>query len=268
MKTKLLPLVCSTFLLVLTSNIYAQLLDPDYASHYVQTTLETDYAQQLSLSHNNDLGEIPEALDPFNFIEANNPKTIEEMSSLETHDPATAMAFVQNMLAFGAGFGFNSDQTLWCLHASYFMQLAMFSKSALYGSLGFVYSGISTDFYTASFIDFQLKLLMFTALAQNNLVHFMYGAMLGYGLGADKFKSGGGTTDITRLTAALVLGLNIYLTTRWMLMIQTNALAYQSQTNKPESGGEFKDDFTWGAFNKNNAIIISLIYKFNRVRLE
>ncbi len=268
MKTKLLNLACSIFLLVLASNAYAQLLDPDYASNYVQTALEADYTHQQTLSYNNDLGEIPEALDPFNFIEANNPEMIEDMGTLETHDPATTIAFAQTMLAFGAGFGFNSDQTLWCLHAAYFMQLAMFSNSALYGSLGLLYSGISTDFYTASFIDFQLKLLMFTPLAQNNLVHFMYGVMFAYGLGADKFKSGGGITDITRLTAALVLGLNIYLTTKWMLMIQTNVLTHQSQTNKPESGGEFKDDFTWGAFNKNNLILISLIYKFNRVRLQ
>lgn len=259
MKTKLLRLVSPFLLLLFCFNSYAQ-LDYGYAVNNLDSTSDLMAMADQTTSSNYGLGEIPEALDPFNFIEAQNPQTIEEMGSeLETHDPASTFAFARAMLALGAGFGFDDNQTLWCLNAAYFMQLAVFTKAALYASLGLVYSGISTDYYTASFIDFQLRLLMFNPLFQNHLVHFMWGAMIAYGIGTDKFKSGGGTTDLTRLTAALVLGLNIYLTARLALMIQTNVFAYQSQTTKPDTGGEFKDNYTWGAFNKGNVMLITLI---------
>ena len=259
MKTKTLNLVSAILLLVMSSNTYAQNLFTNDFSTSSETSFDATYLASKKVISNFGIDEIPEVLDPFNFIEAGNPETLEALGTLDVHDPETSAIFPINKLALGAGFGFNSDQTLWCFHAAYLMRLALYQKAALYGSLGVVYNGSSTDFFTASLIDFQLKMLMFHSITRYNQVRFLYGALLSYALGVDKFKSGG-KTDITRLTAGLVVGLYIILTTQLAIMVQTNIFAYQNQTLKPDSGGEFKDNSTWGLSNKNNLLALSLVW--------
>ena len=185
--------------------------------------------------------------------------TLKPADYLMPQDPEQAAVFARTMLALGAGFGFGDDETLWCLHAAYYMQLALYTNSALYGALGATYNGSSTDNFNRSFIDFQFKMLMFTAITRYNQVHLIYGALLAYGLGTDKFDNGF-NTDITRLTAGLILGFNIILTTQLAIMLQTNIFAYQSQTLKPDSGNEFKSNNTWGLINKNNILALSLVF--------
>ena len=185
---------------------------------------------------------------------------------LETNqDPAEVVAYALTMIAFGAGFGFISDQTLWCLHAAYYLRLAMYTKSALFAAAGVVYNGLSGDNLNSSLIDFQLKLLMFTAITRYNQVRLIYGLLLGYGLGSDTFNSNF-KSDITRITAALVMGFHILLTAQWSIMFQTNIFAYQSQTIKPDSGGEIKDNTTWGLINKNNLLALSLVWTLKNSR--
>ncbi|MCF7559532.1 hypothetical protein L3X39_02705 [Sabulilitoribacter multivorans] len=253
MKTKLLTTVCSVLFLLLSNNISAQFSPNNLSTNILDTGMSLSFM-------NNDLNEIPEVLDPFNFIEAGNPEMLNELGTLETHDPEVAASFARAMFGITGGLGFISDQTLWCLGAAYYMQLAMYTNSALYASLGAKYSGSSSDFFTSSLIGFQLQMLMFHSITQYNQVQFLYGALLAYELGSDKLKSGGGKTDITRLTAGLVVGLYVILSTQIAIMVQTNIFAYQSQTLKPESGGEFKDNTTWFLINKSNLLTLSLIW--------
>ena len=182
---------------------------------------------------------------------------------LETaQDPAEVALYALTMIAFGAGIGFVDDDTLWCLHAAYFMRLAMYTNSALFASLGIVYSGLSGNSFTRSFIDFQIKLLMFSAFTKYKQVSFIYGLLLAYGFGSDKFNSF--KSDITRITVGAVIGLSIILSTNWSLMLQTNPFTWISQKTKPDgsSDNEFTDDFTSVLINKQNIVAISLLYNF------
>jgi opacity protein-like surface antigen len=175
---------------------------------------------------------------------------------VENQDPA--LAFARTMLGVGAGFGFGEDQTLWCLHAAYYLRLKMFTNSALYGSFGAAYSGLNNDNFSQSIVDMQLKLLMFSTISRLNEIRLIYGILGAYGFGSDKFD--GFTTDITRFTLAAVLGLQLMLAANWSIALITNMFTYQSQTLKPESGGEFKDNFTNVLINKNNLLTLSLIF--------
>jgi len=177
---------------------------------------------------------------------------------LEEDGPEETLMFAKTMLALGAGFGFGDDQTLWCLHAAYYMQLALFSNSAFYGSFGAVYNGFSNDGFKQNIIDLQLQFLMYTAISKLNEIRLIYGILGGYGFGNEKFDSF--KTDITRFTLAAVIGFQLMFATSWSLAIQTNLLTYQSSTFKPESGGEFKNDFTNVLVNKNNLLTISLLF--------
>ena len=249
MKTKLFYFACPFLIFLISSSLFSQNYDsqnlfttsmtlPEANTAFYPSVVEKLYAD-LGLNDTSDI------LIPTDY--------------LTPHDPDHAAVFARTMLALGAGFGFGDDETLWCLHAAYYMQLALYTNAALYGSLGAAYNGSSTDNFNSSLIDFQFKLLMFNAITRYNQVHLIYGALLAYGLGTDKFDDGF-NTDITRLTAGLILGFNIILTTQLALMLQTNIFAYQSQTLKPSSGNEFKSNNTWGLINKNNILALSLVF--------
>jgi hypothetical protein len=171
-------------------------------------------------------------------------------------DRSVAAILARTWLALGVGLGFGESQTLWCLHAAYYMQLAMFANSALYTSLGLVYGGSNYNDFTSNLLDLELKLLMFTALTKYKEVFLMYGAAFAYGFGSEKFNSF--TTDITRFTASLVLGLNIILTTTVSLALQTSVFAFQRTNYKPENGNDYNDSVTRVFLNKQNVFALSV----------
>ena len=254
MKTKHLHAILTLFLFVFITNtsVAQSLFDNGYATDLDPLTniepidLRTYELDIDSFALDYDISEAPE--------------------SITAHEDAAQVAatFVRAFLAFGAGLGFGNDDTLYCFHAAYYLKLAMVASSALYGSLGVVYSGLSGNNITESLIDLQLKFLMFTAITRYKQVHFLYGLMVAYGFGTLKFDSSY-SYDITKLTAALVLGLSIILTTQWAIMLQTNVLAYISQKQKFE-GNETKDSNTYGFINKNNILAFSLVYMFANSR--
>ncbi|GEM_PF-2343857 len=189
-----------------------------------------------------------------------------ESYTIEDQNPEeVAAVFARTLLALGAGFGFGSDDTLWCLHAAYYLRAAMFAKSALYVSLGVLYNGLSNNFFNQSLIELQLRALMFRPITRYNQVNFLYGIMAAYGFGADKFDSGG-KTNFNRLTLALVVGFQIILSTQLSLMMQTNLLAHVRNTFKPENGPDTTSNDTWGLVNKNNIFGISLVWALTRTR--
>ena len=197
-------------------------------------------------------------LDDYNLeYSVENAPTSITQNDAQTH----AIAYALSMLAFGAGFGINSDQTLWCLHAEYYYRLAMLKRSAVYGALGVTYNGSNSDFISTSLIDITLKVLMFAQLVkQFQQVRFLYGLASAYGFGKEKYEDGF-TYDITRLTIGIVLGFQIMLAHQWALMIQTNIFNYQEQTLKNE-GFETKTFSRWGLINKRNLLAFSLVYTF------
>ncbi|WP_243473438.1 hypothetical protein [Winogradskyella sp. MH6] len=172
------------------------------------------------------------------------------------------IVFAMQMLGVGAGLGLGEDETLWCLQAAYYYRLKLFQRSALYGSLGIDYNGASIGDQTQNLFGFQLGLMMFQTISALNEVRLIYGLLGGYGFGSEKFN--GFTTDITRINVALVAGFQLMLAARWSLAIQTNIVAHNRWTYKPESGGEFKNDFTNFFFNKNNLLTLSLIFHLKK----
>ena len=246
MKTKLFYSFCFAFLLLIVSNnMYSQHL---YETPVDLTTFNSSFDLNDSYTFNNNL-KSPNFSDF--LLEA------DESFDLEYHDPQELIRFASTMLALGAGLGFGDSQTLWCLHAAYYLRLALYAKSALYGSLGAVYDGLSADSFSRNLIDLQFKLLMFHAITQYSQVHLIYGALLAYGFGTEKFD-GGNNYDITRLTAGLVMGLNIILSAQFSIMLQTNIFAYQSWKQKL-NGSEFTNSNTFGFINKNNLLTLSLV---------
>ncbi|MCD2258306.1 hypothetical protein [Psychroserpens luteolus] len=186
------------------------------------------------------------------------PKSITQYEAQEN-----AVAFVLNMIAFGVGFGFTDADTLWCMHAEYYLRLALFQNAAFYGAFGLGYSSINGDFLNTNLLDLSLKLLMVSILAkQYQQVRLQYGVFAKYAFGKNKFNDGF-KNDLTVLTAGVILGLHILLTTQWSLMVQTNLLTYEEQTIKSE-GNETKSDSTIGLINKNNILALSLVYTFGR----
>ncbi|OUS01580.1 hypothetical protein A9Q86_07340 [Flavobacteriales bacterium 33_180_T64] len=199
--------------------------------------------------------------DDIQYDFSNAPKSVTQYDAQKNK-----VAFAISMLAMGVGFGFTDVETLWCLHAEYYLRLALLKNAALYGAFGLAYNGISADNFTNSVTDVFLKILMVSILAkQFQQVFLQYGLITKYGFGNNKFDDGY-KTDITTLSAGLILGLHILLTAQWSLMVQTNLLTYQEQTNTFE-GNETKSDSTFGLINKNNLLALSLVYTFgNRNR--
>ena len=186
--------------------------------------------------------------------------------SITENDAETAVAaYALTMIAFGAGFGFTEFETLWCLHAEYYLRLALLNNAAIYGALGIGHNSVDADNFTSSVTDVFLKVLMFSVLAkQFQQVFFQYGLFARYGFGNNKFNDGY-QTDLTILSVGLILGLHILLTNQWSLMVQSNFLTYQEQTNKFE-GSEIKSNSTFGLINKNNLLALSLVYTFANSR--
>lgn len=162
--------------------------------------------------------------------------------------------FIRTMLGIGAGLGFTEDETLWCLGASYFYRLKLMQRSALYGSLGLMYNGLSNDLFNQNLIDVQLQLLMFQSIRNLTEIQLVYGILGAYGFGSEKYD--GFKSDLSRVTVAAVLGVYLAISSTWSLLLQTNVFTYQSLTAKPQSGGKFKTDYT--GFFLNKASLFSL----------
>jgi hypothetical protein len=180
--------------------------------------------------------------------------------SITENDAETVVAlYAYSMIAFGAGFGFTEFETLWCLHAEYYLRLALIGNAAVYGSLGLGHNSTNADNFTSNITDVFLKVLMFSVLAkQYQQVKLQYGILAKYGFGNYKYNDGY-KTDITTLALGIVLGLHILITSQWSFMVQTNLLTYQELTNKFD-GGETKSNSTFGLINKSNILAFSLVY--------
>jgi putative flippase GtrA len=98
---------------------------------------------------------------------------------------------------------------------------------------------------------------MFHTIPRLREIRLIYGILGGYGFGSEKFDNF--TTDITRVTLAVVMGFQLILSATWSLALQTNIVTNTNWTFKPESGGEFKNDFTNFLINKNNILTLSLL---------
>jgi len=189
--------------------------------------------------------------------------TVENAPKSITENDAQEMVFNHplSFIAFGAGLGIISDQTLWCLHAEYYLRLAMLKHGTIFGALGASYSASNSDFITATLFDITLKGLMFTQLAKEfKQVAFIYGFALAYGFGSEEFE-GGYKYDLTRFTLGLVIGFQIMLTAQWAIMIQTHLFNYQELTRKHEDL-EITDYSRWALINKSNILAFSLVYHF------
>lgn len=198
-------------------------------------------------------------LDDFKSFRENKPEV--SLKVLEEQKPEDII-FAMQIMAVGAGLGFGEDQALWCLQAAYYYRLKLFQRSALYASLGVAYSGFSIGDTTQSLVDLQLRMLMFQTISRFNEIRLIYGILGAYGFGSDKYNSY--TTDITRITLAVVMGVQLMLSSRWSIALQTNILEYISSTYKPESGGEYKDDYTRFLINKNNLLTLSLFFNLGK----
>jgi hypothetical protein len=230
-----------------------------FSASYSQNTFDKSATLENSSSSfdSSALDDLTEKVDLYAF---ENTKPIDYYEIQDERSVAAILA--RAMFGFGAGIGFGENETLWCLQAAYYLQLSMFANSALYGVLGAVYEGASYNSYNQSLIDFQLRLLMFSALTRYKEVFLIYGVLAAYGIGNEKFD--GFKTDINRLTASLVIGLNIILTTRVALALQTSLFTYQNYKFKPESGGDYNDNFTRFLFNKQNIFALSLLINLGR----
>jgi hypothetical protein len=197
-------------------------------------------------------------LDDFKSYLENKP----ELSTIFSEEQVEEILFAIQMIAVGAGLGVGEDETSWCLHATYYYKLRQFQRSALYGSLGLTYNGLNINDQSRNIVDLQLRLLMFHTISQLNEVRLIYGLLGGYGFGSEKFNNF--NTDITRVTLAVVMGFQLMLSTRWSLSLQTNVVSHNSWTFKPESGGEFKNDFTNFLIMKNNLLTLSLFFNIGK----
>ncbi len=200
-------------------------------------------------------------LDDFKSFIENKPEV--SLKALEEQKPEDII-FALQMLAVSAGLGFGEDETLWCLQAAYYYKLRQFQRSALYAAFGVKYEGLSFNDNTQSLVDLQLRLLMFHTISQLNEVRLIYGLLGGYGFGNEKFSNF--TTDITRITLAVIVGVQLMLSTRWSVALQTNLVAHNSWTYKPESGGEYKADFTNFLIMKNNLLTLSLFFNLGKAK--
>jgi len=242
MKTKSFKLV---FLLILSALTFSNSFSQNAFNN--SATLENS----SSIFNSSALDSTIEEIDLYAFEET---KPIDYFEIQDERSIATILA--RTIFAFGLGLGFGEEQTLWCIHAAYYMQLSMFANSALYGAIGLVYNGLNFNELTQSIIDFQLKLLMFSPITKFKEVFLMYGILMAYGIGSEKFNNF--TTDLTRITASLIIGLNIILTATLSLALQTSIFTYQKTNYKPESGNDYDNSFTRVFLNKQNLIALSL----------
>ena len=253
MKTKhLFSMLLLLFILSTTTQLNAQsFLDNEISLDRFDSTLETVDLRTYEVTLDDEIH--------YDFSSA--PKSITEYQTKEN-----AVAFVMQMIAFGVGFGFTEFDTLWCLHAEYYLRLALIKNAALYGSFGVGYTGVSGDNFDSTITDVFVKVLMVSLLAkQFQQVFLQYGVFARYGFGNNKFNDGF-KTDLNIFSAGIVLGLHILLTAQWSLMVQSNFLTYEEQTNKFD-GSETKSNSTFGLINKNNILALSLVYTFgNRNR--
>lgn len=185
-----------------------------------------------------------------------------EYEALST--PMNEVSFVKKMAALTVGIALIESQFSWCLGGSYYHMLKRWKRTALYGALGFLYTGLSDDGLSFNVVDFQLQMLMFSALKSLSEIRLVYGLSFGYGLGAEKFDDF--KYDISRFTVAAVVGLQLLMSPVWSLLLQTNLFAYQSLTQKPESGGEFTTNTTGFFFNKNQLLSLSVLFYLGRKR--
>ncbi len=190
----------------------------------------------------------------FQYDNTLSPKSITAYEA--QNDP---IAFALNMIAFGAGFGFSPGETLWCIHAAYYLKMATLGNKALFGSLGVGYNYTNAEFITFGAIDIALKALMFSVLAkQFSQVRAQYGFFANYAFGKNKYNDGF-RNNFARLSLGVMVGLHILLTSQWSMMVQTNVLTYQQQTTD-SNGIKVKDNQTFGLFNKANLLLLSLVF--------
>lgn len=248
MKTKFLKLVFFTILITLASN---------------NLTAQNSFDANATLQHSSfdfDSSALDGLQDDVNLYAFEETKPLDYYKVQDERSVAAVLA--RAMFGLGAGIAFGDNETNWCLQAAYYMQLAVFANSALYGVLGAAYDGYSYDNYNRTLIDFQIKLLMFSALTQYKEVFLIYGILGAYGLGNEKFNDF--KTDITRFTASIIMGFNIILTTRLALALQTSVFTYVSNKYKPESGNDYDNNFTSFLFNKRNIFALSLLINLSR----
>lgn len=192
--------------------------------------------------------------DEFHYDNSNSPTSITQHEAQEN-----VIAFAMNMIAFGAGFGFNDLETLWCLHAAYYLRLAMLGNKAFYGSLGVGYNYTNAEFLTVGLLDITLKTMIFSVLSKRyQQVRAKYGIFGKYAFGTNKFEDGF-KNDITRFSLGVVVGLQILLSPLWSIMLETNILNHQRQTIK-SNGNEIKDNQTFALINKSNLLLFSLVF--------
>lgn len=259
MKFKQLKLAFALVLTALTINLTFSQNSLDGAQFYEEET---------SVFSNVNVDDLAEGVDLYSIDEA----TL-HVDYYEEQTPEEVAAFALTMLAVGAGLGFGDNDTLWCLHAGFYLRLALFSRSAFYGVLAAVYNGQNNDVGSSgessfklkrSLIDFQLKFLMFTAISTLLEVNFMYGILLAYGIGNEKFDNF--KTDINQFTAAAVIGFYLVLSSAISIALHTNLFAYTDTKFKPESGNEFNQDSTRFLLNKGSIFAVSLLFHLNNRR--
>ncbi|MBT8274172.1 MAG: hypothetical protein KJO77_10220 [Bacteroidia bacterium] len=256
MKSKQLKPVLALVLAALTINLtFSQnLLD---GVHYTE--------EDTSVFSTVNVDDLTEDMDLYTLDEA----TL-HVDYYEEQTPENVVALAATMLALGLGVGFGDDETLWCFHAAYYLMLAQFPRSVLYGVLGAVYNGQSitnsnseSNFdFKRNLIDFQLKFLMFTAISTLLEVNLIYGILLAYGIGSEKFENF--KTDINQFTLAAVIGFGMVLSSAITIAMHTNLFAYVDTKFKPESGNDFNQDSTRFLLNKGSIFAVSLLFHLNR----
>ncbi|WP_204344539.1 hypothetical protein [Psychroserpens algicola] len=216
---------------------------------------ELDFNQSILTSETIDLRTYEISLDEnIQYDFSNAPKSITQNDAQEN-----LAAFAFNMIAFGAGFGFTDLETLWCLHAAYYLRFATFSNKAAYAALGVGYNYTNAEFLTVGLLDLSLRVMMLSVLSKRfQQVRAQYGVFAKYAFGTNKFEDGF-KNDLTRFSFGLFVGLHILLTKQWSMMIQTDLLTVEKQTLKSD-GNEVTNNQTYGLINKNNLLILSLIF--------
>ncbi len=168
------------------------------------------------------------------------------------------------MLAMGLGLGFGEGDTSYCLHATVFLRLAMFTTAALYGGIGLLYDGQSTDFLTQSLFGITGYLLMYSALTKYREVFLIYGLRALYGFGTQDVENSV-KFDITQFSISAMLGFMFMLSPQWAIMLYTPLITYLSFKQEYD-GNESKDNSTFFNINKNAVVLFSLVYTFGAMR--
>ncbi|MBC3759872.1 hypothetical protein H7U19_15780 [Hyunsoonleella sp. SJ7] len=252
MKTRHLNFVCILLLFLLSNSMFSQ--ENNMFKLIADATEHTFEIVPTALEIAEDA---PEALMGIS-------DDFRESYALEPHDPDGAYVLAATMIAIGAGIGFGDNQFgvnqfLYCLHAAYFIRLATMGKSFLYGAVGLALLGTSTDNLTRTLLEPSLRVLMFSPLTMFSQVYLFYGLMFAYAFGTEDFDNGF-KYDITLLTAALVVGFAIILSSTLTLKIQTHLVSHTRQTQEPDGGGAKSEiNRTWGTIMQNNLLLFALL---------